>query len=106
MLDIDHPQAKYIFDAMGIQSRIKGVLHEATTSGRSQFTAEELESINIAFLELEILNLDHFDENPAIQQSLDDLKQQFNSSAPISDLIPHLLKFTDQLGDNFGTWSI
>ena len=62
MLDLDHPQTRYIFEAMGIQSKIKGALHRAAESGQVQLTAEDLELINDAILELEILNLEHFDE--------------------------------------------
>ncbi|MEM8863707.1 MAG: hypothetical protein AAGD96_35810 [Chloroflexota bacterium] len=107
MLDLGHPQTPFVFEAAAVQSKIGTVLFTAEEKGRSHLSEADLEKVNDAFELLEIINLEGFNSDEAIQQTIEHVREQFNSGQHNIEALKNIfMEGFIEPGKNFGTWAI
>ena len=107
MLDLDHPQTPFVFEAAKIQGDLIAVVIKAEQAGRSSLTAEGIEEANHQIELLETINFVGFGDDPQIASTLNRVKQLFNSpSTSCEQLRQTVLQELIQPNHNFGTWAI
>lgn len=107
MLDLSHPRTPFVFEASAVQGKIGTVLFTAEEEERSHLSDKDLVQINDAFELLEIINLEGFDSDEAIQRTIEEVREHFNSGQhDIKSLMKIFMEGFIEPGKNFGTWAI
>lgn len=106
MLDLDHPQTKYVFKASAIEDKIRAeLLAMREAKGSAELIGRQERIQFVLTLELLELNKNHFGNCPKITNTIIALRDAVGK-------LDHaaawecFLNLAERPGDNFGTWAI
>jgi hypothetical protein len=108
MLDLNHPQTQFVFDASGIEEKIRPHLLAWLDNARALPNAPcNPEVVKTLIPQLHALNVARFNAKPGITETLNTLQSGVESGSAKAawgaylDLAEH-----HNAGNNFGTWMI
>lgn len=104
MLNLDNPKTEHIFRAAVLEDQIRDAL---TQMQEQEPDAEQIEALKAEITdsilpELHQLNRDHFDSCQAISTALEKLGSTIKNQ-DLEASWAEFNKFSDSMGDNFGT---
>lgn len=107
MLDLNHPQTEYIFQASAALDEVRGELTALETAKGSAEIIGRTEHICLVLLpKLHALNQDHFKNSPAITEGLEALAKA-TEALNYQQAWKHLVDLEGSYEkDNFGVWRI
>jgi len=103
MLDLNHPRARYVFDAARIETEIRMLLLQWQRAGTPP--ADLIECTSKSIDALHELNALHFDDDKKITRTLESLHAAINA-LDCAGSWSAFLALAERPGDNFGTWAI
>lgn len=108
MLDLDHPQTQFVFDASGIEEKIRShLLAWLDVAHTLQNASCNTDVVETLIPQLHALNVARFNAKSGITETLNTLQHAVESGSAKSawnaflDLAEH-----HNAGKNFGTWMI
>lgn len=102
----NHPQSRFIFQASGIESKIRTeILEMKSAKGSAELIGRQEHVLLFLLPQLHDLNANHFNNSTAITQTL-------NALGDAVGKLDHdaawdaFLNLAERPGNNFGTWAI
>lgn len=99
---LDNPKTEYIFKAAVLEDQIREILNQTQDMPPEQANELMAQITDEVIPQLRQLNDEHFDNNPAINASLDEIAQAIvkQDLEACREAFTH---FSDNMGENFGT---